>query len=177
MTHNANDDNRLSLAGANRLSSSGRAKRNHADDSMERRHDLQGRPVAQSSKLFPLFLLTGLMLPVISGYVLAIDYIGFPNAPHRVATWVSLCILLPLGLLAAAAGQRLVPGRWEGSIIEVLHIRLTYAALAYLSVAVKYIAGGHPLRYHPASLGVLISIILLVSRLLLKFRAKLASVF
>jgi hypothetical protein len=35
-------------------------------------------------------------------------------------------------------GQRFSAGKWEGGVLEVLHIRLACAALAYLACAAKY---------------------------------------
>ena len=118
-------------------------KNKHAPEVPESRGSFLDRPEAQSnSKLFPLFYLSGLMLPVISGFLFAIVYIGF--FPHARTPVVVPCILLPLGLLSAAAGQRLSPRRWEGGVMEVLHIRLAYAALVYLGWAVKYTLAGRP---------------------------------
>lgn len=143
-------------------------KNKHTAESPEPRVHLLDRPAAPTaSKLFPLLFLIGLMLPVVSGGWLAIGYIGFPNSPPPVVPY----ILLPLGLISAVVGQRLSPDRWEGGAVKVLHIRLAYAALVYLGWAVKYTLAGRPIQRYPAGLFAVISGILLVSRLLIKFRA------
>ena len=56
--------------------------------------------------------------------------------------------------------------------MEVLHIRLAYAALVYLGWAVKYTLAGRPIQRYPAGLFAVMSGVVLVSRLLMKFRAK-----
>lgn len=135
--------------------------------------DFRGRATTQSSsKLFPLYWLTGLILPVISGGWLAIAYIGFPHNPSPVVPY----ILLPLGLLSAAAGQRFAPDKWEGGVMEVLHLRLTYAGLAYLGYAGKYTLHGRTIQRYPAGFFAVMSGILLVSRLLIKFWAPISAV-
>ena len=140
----------------------------HTAETLEPRAHFLDRPAARSnSKLFRLFLLAGLILPVLSGAFLAIAYIGYPNAPRPVVPY----ILLPLGLLSAVAGQRLSADRWEGGVIQVLHLRLSYAAIVYLAWTAKYALAGRPIQRYPAGLLAVISGILLVSRLLIKYRA------
>ena len=140
-------------------------KNKHTAESLEPRDHLLDRPAGQNaSKLFPLFFLIGLILPVVSGAWLAIHHIGFPNNPAPVVPY----ILLPLGLLSAVAGQRICADK--GGVMELLHERFSYAALAYLGWAVKYTLRGRPIQRSPAGLFAVLSGILLVSRLLVKFR-------
>jgi len=122
-----------------------------------------------SSILLAPFVLGGIVLSVLSGAFLAIHYVGYPNAPTPIVPY----ILLPVGLLLAAIGQRLTTGRWEG-ITEVLHIRLAYAGLLYTGMAMKYAVGGRPIHRYPVGL-LIISVILMISRLLAKRHAKLRS--
>ena len=148
-------------------------KNKHTAESLEPRDHLLDRPAAQNrSKLFPLFFLIGLILPVVSGAWLAIHHIGFPNNPAPVVPY----ILLPLGLLSAVAGQRLRADRWEGGVMELLHEQFSYVALAYVGWAVKYTLRGRPIQRSPAGLFAVLSGILLVSRLLVKFRAYISAV-
>ena len=72
-----------------------------------------------SSKILAPFVLGGLVLPILSGAFLAIDYIEFPNTSTPTVPY----IFLLFGLVLTAAGQRLTVGRWE-RIGEVLHVRL-----------------------------------------------------
>lgn len=121
----------------------------------------------RNSKLVAPFVLGGLILPVLSGAFLAIDYIGYPNAPTPVVPY----ILLPVGLLLAAVGQRVTAGRWKGTP-EFLHMTLAFTGLAYLVFAVKYAVTGRSIHRYPAGLFVIISGILIISRLLAKHHTR-----
>jgi hypothetical protein len=123
---------------------------------------------SSNSKLLPLFGLAGIILPVLSGGFLAIDYIGYPNAPTPIVPY----ILLPVGLLSGAVGQRLTAGRWQG-VPEYLHMTLAFVGLAYIGLAVKYAVVGRSIHRYPAGLFLVISSILMISRLLAKHHVRL----
>ena len=122
----------------------------------------------RNSKLLAPFVLGGIILPSLSGGFLAIDYIGYPNAPTPIAPY----ILLPVGLLLAAVGKRLTDGRW-GGVPEFLHMTLAFVGLAYIGIAVKYAVAGRSIHEYPAGLFLIISGIFLISRLLAKHHARL----
>lgn len=143
----------------------------HTAELPDARVSSPNRPAAKSnSKLLAPFVLGGIMLPILSGAFLAIDYIGYPNEPTPIAPYV----LLPVGLLLAAGGQRLIAGRWEG-VTEVLHIRLAYAGLVFVGWAAKYAMAGRSIHRYPAGLLAIIAGILLISRLLAKYHVKLCA--
>ena len=121
----------------------------------------------RNSKLLAPFLLGGIILPVLSGGFLAIDYIGYSSAPTPIAPY----ILLPVGLLSAAIGKRLTDGRWEG-VPEFLHMTLAFVGLAYLGRAMKHAVAGRSIHRYPAGVFAIISGILLVSRMLAKHHAR-----
>lgn len=91
----------------------------------------------------------------------AIHYIGFPETPAPIIA----DILLPVGLLLAAIGQRMPRGGWQ-SCTEVLHVRLAAASLVYLGWAASYSMKGVTIHWYPAGLIATISAMLVISRLL-----------
>jgi hypothetical protein len=123
---------------------------------------------ARNSKLLAPFVLGGIILPVLSGGFLAIDYIGYPNAPTPIAPY----ILLPVGLLLGAVGKRLTDGRW-GGVPEFLHMTLAFVGLAYLGFAVKYAVAGRSIHQYPAGFFSIVSGIFVISRLLVKHHDRL----
>jgi hypothetical protein len=122
----------------------------------------------RNTKLFGPFALVGVILSILSGGFLAIDYIGYPNAPTPIAPY----LLLPMGLLFVVIGKRFIDGRWEG-VPEFLHLTLALVGLAYICFAVKYAVAGKSILRYPAGLFLIISAIFVISRLLVKHHARL----
>ena len=113
-------------------------------------------------------------LSVFSGWLLAFDFLGFHAPGHAPNPTVSTLILV-LGLTIAAVGQLFGAGRNEGistrgwlGVIDVLHIRLTFAAIAFLGYMLKYAMSGKHIPMYPVGLLAIASGFLLLSRALTK---------
>ncbi|MGH9513268.1 MAG: hypothetical protein ACRD2U_14135 [Terriglobales bacterium] len=118
-------------------------------------------------KILYVLIPGGIICTVLSGAILAIHYVGFPN---DFSVPVIAYVLLPLGLLLAAAGHRVLKGRWNG-VAAVLHMKLAYAALAFTGVTVKYVLAGKSVRMYPVGVLLVISGLFYVSRLLMRWVA------
>ena len=105
--------------------------------------------------LMGLLIVVGIVLPTLAAILFALDcleHVVWNRPPHPII----FILLLAFGLALAAMGQMLSKGRNEGirtngwkGVLEVIHIRLAYAGLAFLSVASKYaVTGRHTLNMY-----------------------------
>jgi hypothetical protein len=88
------------------------------------------------------------VISMMSAWLLAFDFLGY-HAPGRPPHPIASGLILLLGLSIAAAGQLLGAGRNEGigargwvGVIDVVHIRLSFAALVFMGCVLKYAIAG-----------------------------------
>lgn len=122
-----------------------------------------------SARLGMLAIVSNL-LSLFSGWMLAYEFLGYHargRSPHPMVA----IIILVLGLALAALGQSLGSGRNEGirargwvGVIDVVHIRLSFAALVFALMVLRFAMDGRHIPMHPVGLLVLASLFMLASR-------------
>jgi hypothetical protein len=126
-----------------------------------------------------ILVIVSLWISVISAGLLASDFLGNHapgHAPHpRVPS-----LMLILGLAIAAVGQLFGAGRNEGirargwvGVIDVLDVRLTFAAIVFMGCVLKYAIAGKHISLYPVGLLTIVSGFVLASRALTKYIFKL----
>jgi hypothetical protein len=126
-----------------------------------------------------ILVIVSYWLSVISAGLLASDFLGYHapgHAPHPIVP----SLMLILGLAIAAVGQLIGAGRNEGirarswmGVIDVLHIRLTFAAIVFMGCVLRYAMAGKHISLYPVGLLTIVSGFLLASRALTKYVFKL----
>ncbi len=122
-----------------------------------------------------IVVIVSMVLSVLSAALLAFDFLGYHapgQAPHPIF-WI---LVLALGLCVAIVGQLLGAGRNEGvrargwlGVITVLHIRLAWAAIAFLGCVLKYAMAGKTIPHKPVGMLAILSGVILASRALTKY--------
>lgn len=114
-------------------------------------------------------------ISVLAGGLLAYDFLGYHAPGHQPHPEISI-LLLALGMFIAAAGQLLGAGRNEGirvrgwvGVIDVLHLRLVFSALTFLSIVVKFAMRGKQIHLYPVGIIAMACGLLLVSRFMAKY--------
>ena len=120
-----------------------------------------------NSKLLYFFIPGGIVFCYLPGFCLPISYVAHPNTPHPYINFV-LFALLPIGLLLSAVGHRMARGQWNG-VSQQLHAQLAMTGLWYTLVTARYVFDGAHLRGYPAGVLLMISLILMASRLLVRY--------
>jgi hypothetical protein len=115
------------------------------------------------------------LISMTSAWLLAFDFLGY-HAPGRPPHPIASGLILVLGLSIAAVGQLLGGGRHEGigargwvGVIDVVHIRLSFAALVFVGCVLKYAIAGKTAPFYPVGLLTIVSGIVLLSRSLTKY--------
>lgn len=122
------------------------------------------------SKLLYLFIPGGVILSVLPGFCLPISYVGHPDAPHPLINFV-LFAMLPLGLLFTAIGHRMSRGQWK-AVSRQVHAQLAMSGLAFAAITFRDTLAGAHVRLYPAGILLCISVLLMASRLVMKFVAR-----
>ena len=119
--------------------------------------------------------LSSQVIVMLGGALLAYDFVGYHAPGHLPHPKISV-LLLALGLSIAAVGQVLGAGRNEGirvrgwvGVIDVLHLRIAFAGLAFLYVVVHYAWQGKQIHLYTVGILTIISGFLVVSRVIAKF--------
>ena len=114
-------------------------------------------------------------LAAFSGFLLTYNLLGY-YAPGQAPYPIVSTLILVLGLAIAAVGQLFGSGRNEGirtrgwvGVIDVLHIRLSYAAIAFLGFVLKFAIRGKHIPLHPVGLLAIGGGFLLASRAITKY--------
>jgi hypothetical protein len=132
-----------------------------------------------SSKPYPaglgMLVIVSTMISVFSAWLLAFEFLGYHAPGHAPHPTVSI-LLLVLGLAIAAVGQQFGAGRNEGirergwvGVIDVVHIRLTFAAIVFMGWVLKYAMAGKHIPLYPVGLLTIVGGFLLASRALTKY--------
>ncbi|HWH55975.1 MAG TPA: hypothetical protein VN682_00010 [Terriglobales bacterium] len=135
-------------------------------------HGLVNKPY---SARLGMTVIASMGFSAISGWLLAFDFLGYhaPGCPpHRQIS----ALLLVLGLFLAVIGQLLGARRNEGirargwmGIIDVLLIRLAFAAMVFIGSVLKFALAGKQIHFYPVGVLTIVSGFLLASRLAVKF--------
>jgi hypothetical protein len=126
-----------------------------------------------------MLAIISMMISVFSACLLAFDFLGY-HAPGHVPHPTVSILILALGLAIAAVAQLLGAGRNEGirargwvGVIDVVHIRLVFAAIVFMVWVLKYALAGKHIPLYPVGLLTIVGGFLLASRALTKYVFKL----
>jgi hypothetical protein len=115
------------------------------------------------------------VISVLSGWLLAFDFLGY-HAPGRSPHPEISSLLLVLGLSLATVGQLFGAGRNEGirargwvGVIDVLLIRLAFAGIVFMGTVLKYAMHGQRIGLYPVGVLTIVSGFFVASRLLTKY--------
>ena len=100
-----------------------------------------------------------------------IKYVGFPAKADPPILSVAIWAMLPLGLLLTAAGHRMSRGQWKG-VSRQVHAQLAMSGLAFAAITFRDTLAGAHVRLYPAGILLCISVLLMASRLVMKFVAR-----
>jgi hypothetical protein len=119
--------------------------------------------------------LTSTGISVLSGWLLAFDFLGY-HAPGRPPHPEISSLLLLLGLFLATLGQLLGAGRNEGirargwvGVIDVLLMRLAFAGFVFMVPVLILAMRGKRIGLYPVGVLTIVSGFFLASRLLTKY--------
>lgn len=114
-------------------------------------------------------------ISALAGGLLAFDFLGY-HAPGRQPHPRIFILLLAFGLSIAAVGQLLGAGRNEGirvrgwvGVIDVLHMRLVFAGMAFMAVVLRYAMQGRQIHLYPVGILTIVSGLLFASRVITKY--------
>lgn len=122
-----------------------------------------------------MIAIISMMISVFSAWLLAFDFLGHHAPDHAAHPTVSILILV-LGLTIAAVGQLFGAGRNEGirargwvGVIDVVHIRLAFAAIVFMGCVLKYAVAGKHIPLYPVGLLTILGGFLLATRAITKY--------
>ena len=122
-----------------------------------------------------VLVLVSIVISIMSAWLLAFDFLGY-HAPGRPPHPIASGFILVLGLSIAAVGQLFGAGRNEGigargwvGVIDIVHIRLSFAALVFMGCVLKFAIAGKTVPFYPVGLLTIVSGILLLLRALTKY--------
>ena len=122
-----------------------------------------------------MLAIISVMISLFSAWLLAFEFLGY-HAPGQAPDPTVSILLLILGLAIGAVGQLLGAGRNEGirtrgwlGVIDVVHIRLTFAAIVFMVNVLKYALAGKHIPLYPVGLLTIVGGFLLASRALTKY--------
>lgn len=121
-----------------------------------------------NSKLLYIFIPGGVIFSILPGFLFAIKYVRFPARPDPPTLTFTIWALFPLGLLLTAVGHRMARGQWKG-VSEQLHVKIALAGLAFALTTARYAFYGVHVRLYPAGVLLVVSLVLVASRLLARF--------
>lgn len=127
------------------------------------------------SPILGILVVVSTGISMFAAWLLAFDFLGYHAPGHLPHPKISL-LLLMLGLSIATVGQLLGAGRNEGirvrgwvGLINVLHIRLAFAGIAFMGAVLKYAMRGRQIHLYPMGFLTIIAGFFVALRMIAKY--------
>lgn len=144
----------------------------HSEVSGMKRLGLAKKPY---SPTLGILVIVSTGISVLAGALLAFDFLRYHAPGHSPHPQISV-LILALGLSIAAVGQLCGAGRNEGirvrgwvGLTDVLHLRLVFAAMAFLFIVLKYVLRGNQIHLYPVGILTIACGLVLASRMITKY--------